>query len=97
MLLASVVETSRKVAETTKRLAKIDLLATLLRQLHPDEVEIVVAFLSGSTRQGRIGIGWATLRNATAAPAEQASIEIIEVDRILDELTKVRGDRKSVV
>ena len=91
MLLASAVETSRKVAETTKRLATIDLLAALLRQLHPDEVEIVVAFLSGSTRQGRIGIGWATLRSASAAPAEQASIEILEVDRTLDELTTVKG------
>jgi len=35
MLLAAVVETSRRVADTTKRLEKIDLLASLIRQLSP--------------------------------------------------------------
>jgi DNA ligase-1 len=67
------------------------LLATLLRQLHPDEVEIVVAFLAGSTRQGRIGIGYATLHDAAADPTEQPSLEIRDVDHMLDDLTKVKG------
>lgn len=57
MLLALVVETSRRVTETSRRLGKIELLATLLRRVPVDEVETVVAFLSGSVRQGRIGIG----------------------------------------
>ena len=57
MLLAAVVDTSRRVANTTKRLEKIDLLARLIRQLSPLEIQIVVLFLSGQTRQGRIGIG----------------------------------------
>ena len=69
MLLANVVETSRRVAQTTRRLEKIDLLAALLRQLQPDEVETVVAFLSGYTRQGRIGVGYAALREAEASAA----------------------------
>ncbi len=69
MLLASVVETSRRVADTTKRLEKIDLLARLIRQLSPEEIEIVVLFLSGQTRQGRIGIGYAALRDARHSPA----------------------------
>ena len=56
LLLARVVETSERVAATSKRLEKIGLLATLLKLLDPDEVEIVVAFLSGYTRQGRIGV-----------------------------------------
>ena len=59
MLLAAVVETSRRVAETSKRLEKVDLLARLLHRLHPEEIEIVVQFLAGSIRQGRIGIGYA--------------------------------------
>src|SRR5436309_502141 len=80
MLFAAVVETSERVAATSRRLAKIDLLASLLRQLDPEEVEIVVAFLSGYTRQGRIGIGYATLRAATANPAESAALEIHEID-----------------
>ncbi len=91
MLLANVVSTSERVAETSRRLAKIDLLGTLLRQLAADEVEIVVAFLSGSTRQGRIGIGWATLRNAGAPPAAEPSLEIRDVDHTLDSLAVVAG------
>ncbi len=91
MLLASLVETSRRIANTTKRLEKTDLLATLLRQLQPDEVEPAVAYLAGAARQGRIGIGYATLRNATASAAEQASLEILDVDRTLEELCAVKG------
>src|SRR5882724_7179901 len=70
MLLAQVVDTSRRITETSKRLEKIDLLATLLKQLAPQEIEIVVAFLSGRTRQGRIGLGYGALRDASAPAAE---------------------------
>src|SRR5439155_21335815 len=95
MLFAAAVETSRCVADTPRRLEKSQLLATLLRQLHLDEAEIVVAFLSGYTRQGRIGVGYAALRDAAAAlttqPAETASLEIGEVDRILSQLLAVEG------
>jgi DNA ligase-1 len=91
MLLADVVETSQRVADTTKRLEKTDLLASLLRRLAPDETEIVVAFLSGGARQGRIGVGYATLRNTTAQPAETPSLEIRDVDRALESLAAVKG------
>ena len=67
MLFAAVVETSRLVTETSRRLGKIDLLAALLRQLDAEEVEIVVAFLSGYARQGRIGLGYAALRDAAGS------------------------------
>ena len=43
MLFAQVVETSRRIAATTKRLEKIELLANLLRQLAADEIEVVVS------------------------------------------------------
>jgi len=91
MLLAGVVETSRLVAETSRRLAKVDFLATLLRRLNPDEVEPVVAILSGYTRQGRIGVGWATLQSAAAPPVQQATLEIAELDRALAALAAVSG------
>ncbi len=83
MLLAEVVATSRRVAETSRRLEKAGLLAALLQRLDPDEVETAVAFLSGSTRQGRLGVGYASLRDAAAPPAADASLEIREVDRRL--------------
>jgi DNA ligase-1 len=91
MLLVHVVETSQRVTDTTKRLEKVDLLATLLRRLDPGETEIVVALLSGGARQGRIGVGYATLRNAAAPAAETPSLEIRDVDRALDSLAAVKG------
>ncbi len=95
MLFAAVVETSQRVAQTSRRLEKIDLLAALLRQLQPEEVQIVVAFLSGYTRQGRIGVGYGALRDAAAAvnagTAETAGLEIREVDRTLTDLAAVQG------
>src|SRR5581483_4776552 len=91
MQLAAVAETSERVRQTSKRLEKIDLLAQLLRQLHPDETEIVVAFLAGEVRQGRIGIGGAALRDAMGSPAQNPSLEIADVDRTLDQIATTCG------
>ncbi|MGA2214959.1 MAG: ATP-dependent DNA ligase [Bryobacteraceae bacterium] len=91
MLLAGVVETSRRVADTSKRLEKIGLLAGLIQQLNPAEIEIVVPYLAGQTRQGRIGIGYAALREARNSPASNPSLEVLEVDRILQSITEVSG------
>ena len=91
MLLASVVETSQRIGETTKRLQKIDLLATLLRRLHSDEIEIAVVYLSGQTRQGRIGIGYAALRDAAGSPAATPNLELGEVDGALDTIATTSG------
>jgi ATP-dependent DNA ligase len=62
MLLHDLVTTSAAVAEGSSRLAKIGLLADLLRRLAPHEIDIAIGFLSGEPRQGRIGIGGAVLR-----------------------------------
>src|ERR1700683_3875791 len=91
MLLANVVEPSGRVAGTSKRLAKIELLADLLKQLSPDEIEIVVSFLSGSTRQGRTGIGFAVVRDVRAAAAQTATLEVLDVDRAFASLAGAKG------
>lgn len=91
MLLATLVDTSRRIAETSRRLEKIDLLAGLLRQAAPDEIETVVAFLSGRTRQLRLGVGWATLRDAATTPADQPALEVREVDRIFETIAATEG------
>ncbi|HEV2690913.1 MAG TPA: ATP-dependent DNA ligase [Bryobacteraceae bacterium] len=91
MMLAAVVETSRRVAETSRRLEKVDFLAQLLRQLHTDEIEIVVAFLAGRLRQGRIGIGYAAIRDAAGSPASTPTIEVGEVDRTFQSILTVAG------
>ncbi len=91
MLFASVVETSRRVAETPKRLEKIDLLARLIAQLRGEEIEIVVLYLAGLTRQGRIGIGYAALGDARHSPASDPALEVRDVDGILEQITATSG------
>jgi DNA ligase-1 len=91
MLFAGVVETSRRVADTGRRLEKIELLASLLRQAGPEEIEIVVPYLAGQTRQGRIGIGYAALRDARNSPAATPTLEILDVDRALENIAEASG------
>ena len=80
MLLDELVRTSRAVAEAGSRLTKISLLGDLLRRLAPDEIEIAIGMLSGEPRQGRIGIGYATLWAARDLPAsDTSSLRLVDV------------------
>ena len=92
MLLQDVADTSTKVAATTKRLEKIAHLVDLLRRLQPPEIPIAVSYLSGYLRQGRIGIGWSSLRDAQPDhAAHSASLTLIEVDVAFDRLAGISG------
>ncbi|MBC7927361.1 MAG: ATP-dependent DNA ligase [Bryobacteraceae bacterium] len=91
MLLADVVAVSQQIGETTKRKQKVEMLSALLRLAGPGELEPVVAFLSGSTRHGRIGIGYATLRASRAEAAVEASLTISDVEKTLDQVTELQG------
>ena len=90
-LLAAVAETSRQVATTSARSAKIRLIAECLRAMNPGELELAVLFLSGEIRQGRIGIGPAALSACVNAVAAEPRLEIIEVDQLLQDLSAIRG------
>lgn len=91
MLLADLVATSAAVGATSARNAKRDALAALLRRLGPDEIVPAVGFLTGEPRQGRIGVGWRTLAGVTALPAAVASLELLDVDRAIDQLGTTAG------
>jgi len=91
MLLAEVAETSRRVAETSRRLEKVDLLSKLLGQLPPDEIEIVVPFLAGQIRQGKIGVGYGSLRDAAGSPAANPCLEVAEIDRTFQSILAISG------
>ena len=91
MLLVALVETSNAVAATRSRKAKVEALASLLRSLAPEEVEVAVGFLTGVPRQGRIGVGWRSAYRQEFEPAAEASVEVLEVDRILTELAGTSG------
>ncbi len=89
--LAALVAASQRVGATASRLAKVAALAELLRRLAPEEIEIAVPYLSGETRQGKLGVGYATLAEARSGGARSASLELRAVDDALDALAKTTG------
>jgi DNA ligase-1 len=92
MQLHEIVETSRRVAAIAGRRAKIELLASCLARAAPGWVEAAVGLLSGAPRQGKIGIGYATLREARQVPpAASPTLTLAELDDALDRLLQVRG------
>jgi DNA ligase-1 len=90
-LLATLVTTSRDVSATSSKTAKRARLAACLRELADDELELGVLYLTGEIRQGRIGIGPATLRACVQAAAADPVLEIRDIDRLLEELGDLRG------
>jgi DNA ligase-1 len=96
MRFDGLVSASRMVAESSGRLDKTGHLAALLKRLSPEEIEIAVAFLCGSPRQGRIGIGGSllsTLRDTI--PAETATLELTEVDQCFARVASATGTGSS--
>ena len=94
MKLAQLVQVSAAVAGRSGRHDKITELAAFLARLTPDEIPIAIGFFTGWPRQGRIGVGWATISGARAhAPASAPTLDIHDVDRVLGELQAVRGKR----
>jgi DNA ligase 1 len=92
MLLHDLVTTSTAVGEASGRLAKIGLLADLLRRLAPEEIEIAIGFLSGEPRQGRLGIGSATIWNARdVAAADAPDLQLREVDEAFTQIATIKG------
>ncbi len=91
-LLAELAATSRRVADTPSRNAKIAELAACLRRLAPAEIEIGVGYLSGETRQGRSGIGYALLRDAHPNTSIDApSLTVADVDAALARIATTAG------
>jgi len=90
VLLAEIAAVSRTVATTSARLAKIEALATALRQAGPLEVPIAVAYLSGELPQRQIGVGWATLRGGFA-PAADPTLTLGEVDSGFSAIGAISG------
>ena len=68
MNLSDVVAASTNVASTSSRGKKVELLADVLRRLARHEIAIAIGFLTGWPRQGKLGIGWATLDAARLTP-----------------------------
>lgn len=98
MLLADLAEASNRVAQTSRRSEKIAALRECLRRLNPAEIGIAVAFLSGETVQGKLGIGPATiLRPRDAAPASVPMLTLNDVDRALAQIAGATGAGSTAV
>jgi ATP-dependent DNA ligase len=93
MRLADLVRASGAVGRTSARLGKVALLADAVRALAPEERATGVAWLSGELPQGRIGVGWATLRGALegTAPASEPALSVADAGAALGALATVRG------
>ncbi len=94
MQLARVTETSAAVAATRSRTAKTALLAEALAEAAQGgderEVEVVADYLAGTLPQRTVGVGWRSLRDRPA-PADDASLSVLEVDEALSELKALSG------
>jgi ATP-dependent DNA ligase I len=90
VLIAEVAEVSRAVAGASGRLAKVAAIAGALQGAGPDEVGVVVAYLSGELPQRQIGVGWAALRSAPPA-ADAPSLTVVGVDEAFTRIGSVAG------
>lgn len=91
-LFARIVDVSRRVGETSSRLAKVREIAAYLRTLTPEEVPIAIAFLTGETRQGKLGVAYVNLQEArNAPPAAEPRLTLLDVDAAFAALSTTSG------
>lgn len=96
MLFQELVEVSRQITETPRRLVKIDLLEGLLRRLQGDEIDIAVNYLCGEPRQGKVGIAYRSLQESVTTAADTSVLDLTEVDRRLDAIGAASGRTKKL-
>ena len=91
MLLTRLVEASAAVSATRSRTEKIGLLARLLEELSADEASVAVSYLSGRPRQSPLGVGYATAYGVDVPPATDSTLEILDVDSVLEKVATTSG------
>jgi ATP-dependent DNA ligase I len=90
-LLAEIVAASEAVAATSARSRKVAVLAELLRTLEPGEVAVATGLLSGTPRQGRVGVGYSTIYGIELPPAGEASLTVADLDNAIAEIQGSTG------
>ncbi len=95
--LAEIVAASADVAQTRSRKQKAARIARVLAALEPAEVRPAVGFLCGQLRQGKLGLGYATLRKLEQAPVNpSASVSVLELDETFQRLAQLSGKGSGV-
>jgi DNA ligase-1 len=91
-LLSDLVAVSQRVGGTSSRLAKVREIADYLRTLGPDEIPAAIAFLTGETRQGKLGVAYGALQEArTMAPSVEPALALLQVDAAFAALAQTSG------
>src|SRR5690348_8128574 len=88
--LADVAATSADVGATSSRLAKAARIAELLAHTDPDDVAVVVSWLSGDLPQRQIGVGWAALRSLPD-PADEPRLRVGPVHHAFSAIKEISG------
>ncbi|HEY3668740.1 MAG TPA: ATP-dependent DNA ligase [Polyangiaceae bacterium] len=92
--LADIVTASRDVATTRSRTKKIARFAELLSQASLSELPAAVGFLCGDLRQGRLGLGFRSLRGLSESESSDAvggEVSVLELDAVFQALEALSG------
>ncbi len=92
MLLADLVACADAVAATSARTEKIESLAELLLRTDGREAGVVAGLVAGDPRQGRVGVGWATVATLQADAAREPTLTVADLDAMLDAVADTAGD-----
>jgi len=90
MLLAEVARTSAEVAATSARSRKVALLAACVAAASPDDVAVVVAYLSGELTQRRTGVAYRSLAGLPG-PADEPALTVRGVDEAFARIAACAG------
>jgi DNA ligase-1 len=92
MELARLVELVGRVRGTSRKTEKVALLADFLRRTEGRETELAALYLTGALPQGRIGIGWRTIRTAMTDRSRAGEpLTLLDIDQALDVVASEAG------
>jgi DNA ligase-1 len=96
LFLKDLVDISEKVGTTPKKKEKVSLLAQFFRRAREKEISLAAFYLSGELPQGRLGIGWAMLQEASKGWSFQPNpLSLIDLDLSLESIAQEKGSGSS--
>ena len=91
MLLNEVVRTSTDVAAESGRKAKWLRIGELLAAAGSETAPLIVGFLTGDLPQGKVGVGYAALRDLPSGDADVPTLTVDEINEMVDEVADTTG------
>jgi DNA ligase 1 len=92
MELKQLVESVNSVRSTPKKTEKTQRLANLLRQAQGKDIELAAHYLVGTLPQGRIGIGWRIIEQASSdLRVADSTLSLHQIDTVLDVIAADQG------